>query len=246
MDFVSNFSGRWLEIGIAVYLICMMLYGHYKGFIRLAVSAAALIITLFSVRLAMPHVTDWLKNETPVYEMMRQGMEKAVGLDEKIEAAGGESMEKAAERSVIEALELPEQLKFLLLENNNGEVYRMMGVELFGDYVSGYLADMIIRMAAFIFLFLIVFILLHIVVIWLDLIAKLPILSGLNKIAGAVLGLAEGMIFVWLLCLVFTVLSGTKFGVLALGQINASLWLSWIYKHNMLSYFIIGLVRSVL
>lgn len=246
MEFASNFSGHWLEIGIAVYLIGMMLYGHYKGFIRLVVSAAALVITLFAVRFALPYAAEWLKNETPVYEMMQQGMERAVGLDEKIEAAGGELAEKAAERSVIEALELPEQLKSMLLENNNGEVYRMMGVELFQDYVSGYLADMILRIVAFILLFLIVFILLHIVVIWLDLIAKLPILSGLNKIAGAVLGLAEGMIFVWIFCLVLTVLSGTEIGIAAMGQINASSWLSWIYDHNMLSYFIIGLVRSVL
>lgn len=246
MEFALNFSEHWLEIGVAVYLIGMMLYGHYKGFIRLAVSAAALIITLLTIRLAMPYVTEWLKNDTPVYGMIQEGMEKAVGLDDKIESFGGEIAEKSAERIVIESLELPEQLKRLLLENNNGEVYHMMGVELFRDYVSGYLADMIVRIVVFILLFLIVFILLHVVVIWLDLIARLPILSGLNKIAGAILGLAEGMIFVWILCLILTVLSGTELGITTMEQVDASSWLSWIYDHNMLSWVIIGVVRSVL
>ena len=41
MEAITNFSGNWLEIAAAVYLLGMVLYGHHKGFIRLAVSAAA-------------------------------------------------------------------------------------------------------------------------------------------------------------------------------------------------------------
>ena len=37
---------NWVEIVVAIYLLGMILYGHYKGFIRLAVSMAALIVTL--------------------------------------------------------------------------------------------------------------------------------------------------------------------------------------------------------
>ena len=82
MDAVKIFSQHWLEILIGVYLLGMILYGHYKGFIRLAVSALALLITLAAVRMAMPYVTDWLKTETPVYGMIQSGLEKAVGLEE--------------------------------------------------------------------------------------------------------------------------------------------------------------------
>lgn len=247
MEFVLEYSDRWLEIAVAVFLIGMMLYGHYKGFIRMAVSAAALIITFAAVHVALPQVTDWLKQETPVYEAVKGGMEKAIGLDEKLELSAPDGMGgKADERMVIEELELPEQLKKLLLENNNGEVYKMMGVELFADYIGGYLADTIIRILAFVLLFLIIFVLLHVLVAWLDLIARLPILSGLNKIAGAVIGLAEGLAFVWIACLVFTLMSGTETGLSIMRQVDASPWLSWIYDHNVLSYVVVGLVRTVL
>lgn len=251
MEMVSDFSGHWLEIIAAVYLIGMVLYGHYKGFIRLSVSALALVITLITVRIAMPYAADWLKNETPVYETVKNGMEKAVGLDELL--AGQEEKTEAPakeyedyNRTMIEGLKLPEQLKRYLEESNDGEVYQMMGAEALGNYVGSYLADTIINIIVFIVLFLLVFILLHVAVIWLDLIAKLPILSGMNQIAGAVLGGAEAVVFLWIGCLVFTALSGTEFGAAVMGQINSSPWLSWIYDHNMLSYFVIGLIRGAL
>ena len=77
MEGVSGFSGHWLEILAAVYLVGMVLYGHYRGFIRLCVSALALVISLVTVRVALPYVTEWLKNDTPVYESIRQGMQSA-------------------------------------------------------------------------------------------------------------------------------------------------------------------------
>ena len=162
MEGVSGFSGHWLEILAAVYLVGMVLYGHYRGFIRLCVSALALVISLVTVRVALPYVTEWLKNDTPVYESIRQGMADAVGLDGLLdgvldigEGTGGNGA-GIGERRTIEELKLPEQMKRILIENNNREVYQMLGVERFGDYVGGYLADTVIKAAASILLFAVV------------------------------------------------------------------------------------------
>ena len=127
MEIISELSGRWLELAAAVYLVGMVLYGHYKGFIRIAVSALALVITLLTIHVAMPYAADWLKNNTSVYETLKESMGKAAGLDEKAEQLDAElAAQKAAERTIIEDLELPEQLKRLLIENNNSEVYKVM------------------------------------------------------------------------------------------------------------------------
>lgn len=245
MEGVSGFSSHWLEILAAVYLVGMVLYGHYRGFIRLCVSALALVISLVSVRVALPYVTSWLKNDTPVYEAVRQGMTEAAGLEGILDCAA-EGGEGQGERKTIEELELPEQIKKILIENNNREVYQMLGVEQFGDYISGYLAGLVIEATASILLFAAIFLLLHIGAAWLDLIARLPIIKGLNQITGAVLGGAEGLLFLWIVCLVLTALSGTGFGAEAMGQVAASPWLSWLYDHNVISYFILGMVRGLL
>ena len=54
MDIAAFWEENWLSILAACYLIGMMLYGHYRGFLRLAVSMAALLIALVGVRVMMP------------------------------------------------------------------------------------------------------------------------------------------------------------------------------------------------
>ena len=114
------------------------------------------------------------------------------------------------------------------------------------DYVGKYLADRVIRVIIFTVLFTVFYASLHIVIVWLNLLSRLPIIYGLNKIAGAVLGLTEALIFVWIGCLVLTLFSGSPIGKSMIDQINGSIWLTWLYDHNMLSYLVVGLVRSVL
>ena len=174
---------NWLSIAVAVYLIGMVLYGHYKGFIKLAVSAVALIITFATIHVAMPQVTDFLKNNTKIYSSFEQSMKDAMKLDEN-----ADSEEPSGQRSIIEGLELPKQLKDALLENNNNEVYKVLGVDTFTQYVASYLANSILNIVGFLVLFVVVFAALNILTVWLDLVARLPILSGINKIAGGLLG----------------------------------------------------------
>ena len=90
-------------------------------------------------------------------------------------------------RQIIENLNLPQNVKAAMIENNNHEVYELLGVNAFADYIGNYLADMILNSVGFVLLFAIVYLLIRLVVRWLDLIARLPILSGMNKIAGCLL-----------------------------------------------------------
>ena len=138
MEIMEILSSRWLEVAVAVYLIGMMLYGHYRGFIKIAVSAMSLFITLFAARVAIPQAAAWLEHNTAVYETMKESALKASGLDEKMEemAQTAGLAGKAGERAVIESLEIPDQIKKLLIENNNGEIYQEMGVQIFEDYVG--------------------------------------------------------------------------------------------------------------
>lgn len=246
MEIISKLSGHWLEIITVVYILGAVINGYRKGFIRLAVSAAALLITLVAVNCALPYVTDWLKNETPVYDTMREKITEKMQIDELLDELELDGyIKKADEWTIIEELQLPPKMKELLVENNNLEVYKQMGIEYFRDYIGGYLADMILKAVVFLVLFLAVYIALQILVIWLDLIAKLPILSGINKTGGAILGGIQVMIYIWIICLFISLISGTEIGGLAMDQIKASPWLSWIYNHNLLSYLVFGLISTL-
>lgn len=238
MEIVSALFSHWLETAVAVYLIGMVLYGHYRGFIRLAVSLVSLAAALLVVWAVMPYATDWIKNNTGLYESMKAGIEQTAGFTQ----LEGEPDEPSDEGLAIEGLELPEQIKRLLSENKTAEDYGSLGAEALQDYVGSYLADIMLRILVFVVLFLAIFILLRVLVFWLDLIAKLPILSGLNQIAGAVLGGLEGLVFVWIGCMILTLASGTGLGGQIMSQVDISPWLSWLYENNLLSYLVLGLL----
>ncbi len=230
---------NWLEIVVGVYLICMVLYGHYRGFIRLAVSTAALIATLVIVHLAMPAVSMYVKEHTPVYDRIVEYMEKKLTIHEDISMPAGQ-------RAVIENLNLPENIKELLIENNNSEIYKILGVEAFGAYLGSYLANFILNMISFLMLLLLVYIGLRLILKWLDILARLPVISGMNHMAGALLGGIQGLFYLWIAFLLVTVCSGTAWAQAALAQINASVWLSFLYHYNVIFKLALGILKGIL
>ena len=231
---------NWLSIAAAVYLAAIVLIGHYRGFIRMAVSAAALAVTLVAVNMAVPQVTSYLRNNTEVYQTVEEAVRQAIGMDES-----ADTDTPAAQRQRIEELELPKLFKSELLENNNHEVYSLMGVDTFSRYVTGYLVSQIMNLAVYILLFIVIFGVLEIIARCLDIVARLPILSGVNKLAGAALGGLEGLIFMWLAFLFVTAFSATEWGMHLNRMIESSSWLSFLYDNNLLAKVVMSLIAGI-
>ena len=235
-------TGNWFSILVLVYLIGMMLYGHKRGFLRLAVSVFALVITLLAVKTALPHVTSFLKTHTGIEAGIRTALLKGAGIDkidDQFTLTAGE------QQQAIAALKLPDNLKKLLEANNNGTIWDVLGVHKFSEYLGDYLTGIIMNYLCFGILFLIVWILLHILLHILDVFTKLPVISGLNQIAGAALGLAEGLAFLWIGFMILSVCSGTVWGGRLLNLITGSRWLSNLYQNNLISFFLKDLINAM-
>lgn len=239
MEFLAK---HWLSIGTALFLLAMVLYGHYRGFLRIAVSMVALVVTLVIVRMGTPYVTNFLLQNTGIHAAVERGL---LGIAGAGDVAEEEVRLPAGQRMLIEHLNLPEQMKEALVENNNNEVYRLLGVDAFMDYIGAYLTNMVLNVVCSIVLFLAVYIGIRLIMSWLDLLAKLPILSGMNQIAGAVLGGVQGLLIIWVLCLVVTVCSATAWGRVALHQIEATPWLLFLYKNNIFNWLVVGILNSL-
>jgi len=242
MDFLME---HWLSVGTAVFLLAMILRGHYRGFLKIAVSMSALVLSLVIVRLATPYVTNFMKENTAVQHVMEQGLLKMAGVELDSATEQEEIQYPAGQRVIIEHLRLPEQMKEALIENNNNEVYNLLGVEAFFDYIAAYLANMMLNIIGSILLFLLVYIALRLAIRWLDVIARLPILSGLNQIAGAILGGVQGFLILWVLCLVLKAYAGTEWGQIVIAQIEKSPWLLFLYKNNLFDWLLAGLLKSL-
>ena len=59
---------HWLSIAAGVVLVGMMLYGHYRGLLRQCVSLGALVLTIITVKVATPYVTDFVKANPVIRE----------------------------------------------------------------------------------------------------------------------------------------------------------------------------------
>ena len=234
---------HWLPIAVGVFLVSMMLYGHYRGFLRQCVSIGALVITILAVRFATPYVTSFLKENTQERQAVAEMMEKASGLEEY---QAEQQDTPAFQRIAIENLKLPQSMKDALIENNNSEVYNLLGVDHFIEYVSAYLAGILINASVSVLMFLLTFLLIQLLVRWLDLLARLPIISGLNKIAGALLGLAHGLLLLWVACLLLDLFSATPLGSVLMEQVEESSWLTFLYQYNLLGFLLRGILNSIL
>ena len=132
IEFMNDY---WLSVLVAVYLVGMTLYGHYRGFIRQTVSVAALVISIVAVNLASPYVKTFLLESEGVQTAVTKAVSFAL---DGTPSDWEQESQPSAQRAYIEELPLPEQIKSLLIENNNSEVYEMLGVDRFADYLAAY------------------------------------------------------------------------------------------------------------
>jgi uncharacterized membrane protein required for colicin V production len=233
---------HWLSVGAAVFLIGMMLYGHYRGFLRQCVSLGALLLTIIVVKLATPYTTAFIRENPVIRETASQVILNITGWEEPLEDV---AERPAVQRMTIEELNLPQSVKDILLENNNSEVYSKLGVERFTEYISTYLADMLIRAVCSVLLFVVSYLLIHLLIGWLDLVSRLPIISGLNDMAGAVAGLAQGLLILWIAGFVVSLFSTSSLGMTLEAQIEGSVWLNVLYRYNLIGILLRGVIRGI-
>ena len=82
-----------LLIGIIVLLAVMTVIGHKKGFIRKLVGIAGWIVTLVLVSMALPSITDFLKENTALHSAVQESLANSnVELMQMLRIVGLEEM----------------------------------------------------------------------------------------------------------------------------------------------------------
>ena len=64
MDFWAE---HWLSVGVGVFWLSMILYGHYRGLVRIAVTMSALILSLVVTRVAEREYSSPSGNRTGAF-----------------------------------------------------------------------------------------------------------------------------------------------------------------------------------
>lgn len=212
-----------LLIGVIVFLIAMIAYGYIRGFIKIVLSMVATIATIVLAAVLTIPFSGVLKN---------------TGIGEGIETSVREIVEQAHiidEDSVME-LDFPEAILEPIAQGTSD------AQETIQEYVIDELTDTIIKALTFFILTIIIYIIIRIIIGVLDVFSKLPIINGINKWAGAVIGLVQGLLFIWIASLVLTAFSDKSWAQEVFRQINDNGFLSFIYNNNMVIWLITKLL----
>ena len=162
---------NWLMVIAVAYIIGMMLYCHYKGFIHTALGVCTAIIAVLLTGLA------------------------------------GKALDGV----------LP---------------------SVVGDSPTALLA---VKILCLIVIFILMRHVMHLIIEASDAIMSLPVLHGLDQIAGAVAGLIFALVFVWLVGTVIAVFDGQTWAQPFIEQINKSWLLTWLHENNVILSFFRGL-----
>ena len=154
--------------------------------------------------------------------------------------SGGE-ISRQEQAQIIENSDVPEIFKEYLQENNNKEIYSMIGADSFADYIAKGITRLIIQILTAVVLFFVISAALKIIMYILDVVSWLPIIGGINRIAGAALGLVMALIYIWIVFLVFTLLYTTPAGEEIFAQINGNAFLRFLYQNNYILKILMGL-----
>lgn len=215
---------NWLLILVIVVIGGCGFAGYKKGLVKVLFSLLASVLSLVFVSLVSPFVVDFLQEHTGMHAYVKEKSSAMV-------AEWNESREVGTEESrfaAIDSYEVPEFLKSYFKTEHTAE---MMELE-FNDYICSKLADLAINVASFVISFVVIVLVLNLLAYLLNIIMKLPVLNSLNHAGGLIAGLAEGLLAVWLLFLVITVLCSTEFGKECMRMIGEGKILSILYNEN--------------
>lgn len=211
--------------------------GGIKGLIKTVFGFASTIVSLLVAYMFYKPFAKILIKSTNIYYFLEEQIGETLNLNQ-----GSETISSASERSSFFGnLQVPEFIQNMLVDNDTSEVYQLLGLDSghsMNEYVSSFLANLAVNVLAFIILFVIVGLVIGIAAVILDLIAKLPVLKEVNHIAGFAIGLALGVLLLWIISLgLYFTMSVQASGELQ-AMIDESVIVPIFYNNNLLLNFL--------
>ena len=220
-----------LLMGVVVLIGGMFIVGYTNGIIKILLSFAATAVAfVLALVLASPFEL-FIKNSTPLYDKIKNQM---TGYVSEYVTDEMNSSSEEVQKDSIKDLKLPWAIQKELIENNTADEKLEMGVNTFSEYIATSLTDILVKAISILILFLCIKIILRIIIALLDIVSHLPILNGINKLLGGILGIIEGILIIWVICFALTAFTGTNLGEQILSTISSNEILNFIYSNNLI------------
>lgn len=129
---------------------------------------------------------------------------------------------------------LPASLSLENLAGADNEIYRMLILSGLEEQAGEYVQTFVARILSVVVTYIVVRLLLRTLLLSLEVVAMVPGLSLLNRLAGAAFGLAQQILTLWVLFLALAIFSGTSWGSALLEIVRQISWMSYLFENNLL------------
>ncbi len=230
---------NWLCVVLLIFLVLSVANGARKGLVRMVVSLVFMILVMGLSSILHPYISNYIKENTKIYDTVLDGCSQV--MNDRLRQQQ-EDLTLSVQVEIIDSLPLPAGMKDGLLKGNNAEAWEMLSVDRFSDYLAAYLADLIIRAAAFLLSFIVAFIVVKIGQNIAYLVTSLPGISLVNRAAGAAFGLIQACIWIELFFVLVMLVQDTDFGQVLIAAVQENEVLNHLYNHNVLWYLLTRLM----
>ena len=238
---------NWLLIlALAIIGLCAFA-GWRAGFVKSVFSLISTVAVIIITILVSPIVTNMLKSSEMIAGTIQSKLEAVVDLSGIANNLSAEEEKDPA--AFIDGLELPDSIKETIknslaetMEEKKEEAADFVGDKLnsLEVYICERLTDIILNALGFFITFIVAAAGLAVLCFVLDLLSKLPVLHQINTLFGVAMGALEGLVILWIVFIVITMLGSTAFGQTCLNMIWESKILSFLYDSNILSKILLG------
>lgn len=227
---------NWMFISAIILVAGMTVIGFAVGFFRMLLSTFALILALIGAYFLGGPISDKVAGSG-----IGQSVEKRIEtfINENVKLMPSEE-DITKQNEVIRNLPLPERITKHIVTHNNKETYEQLGVDKFPNFLTKFITAMVIDAVVYVSIFLVLLIALHILIYLLDFASMLPIINGLNHLAGGLLGFIYGVAILWFFFILVSAFPTVKFFADCQQMIMDNNLLGTMYNNNLLMRLLMG------
>ncbi len=186
---------KLVDIVIIAILALSVLVGLYRGFISSVASMGGCLLSLAASFWLSPTVVGWVQSNPDLIRTLMSYTDAQSRLgDLNLSLTKVSTLTSDGIANILSRVHLPAPLDTLLQTNLEKQVFAPSGLTQVGDYVSQTIVGAILNVLCFVVCFIVLMLVFHIVLNFLKVVFRFPVLKQLNSLAGGLFGLLRGVL----------------------------------------------------
>lgn len=221
---------NWLLFAVVLTLAFFIVRGYRRGLLRMIYSMVAWIVMFVLVSWAAPYVNNFLVENTSLDERISAYCEEKI--QEKINSNVQDAMGQSQNLNDL-GIKLPDSVLKNISEKTAGATGELLDATGLCATAAKELTVFALNGISFFATMGIAMIFLHLISRTIGVVSRIPVVRGVNRYLGMVMGAISGMMVVWIAFYVIAICSTSQIGNCLLSYIYESTFLNYLYENNL-------------